>query len=535
MTDWHRLGAEPPETLPGAGESETYHGPGFGSIVWPLGTEGVEQSTEPDCFGDLNLDQFMDEMLNSRADHDLAPLFYTTTREEKVLGYRLDAVDDLQRLSLRRVVDTFTGSMEVVSRRRVHAGSMRYRNQRQRWIVESLADYCDAVNDLAQGIAGASPVSGAFQGLLAFLESYVTSPEFVTMAAESHGLREELSRVRYAVQIRGDRVTVRPYDGGDDYSLEVEKTFTKFRQGEVQEYRVDYSAFTGMSHIEAQVLELVGRIHPKLFSRLDEFSRRFQDALDETVLRFDREVQFYLAYLDMIRPLEEAGLEFCRPRLSASVKESEVVAGFDLPLASRLIPMGRAVVPNNFRLTAGERAIVVTGPNQGGKTTFARMFGQLHYLASLGLPVPARQARLFVPDRVFTHFEREEDLDTLRGKLEDELLRLHKVLGEATSDSIVVVNEGFTSTTLADAIFLGTKVMQQMLALDLVCLFVTFVDELASMSDTTVSMVALVDPDDPAVRTHKVVRKPAEGLAYAEAIARKYGLTYRQIKERLGR
>ena len=61
----------------------------------------------------------------------------------------------------------------------------------------------------------------------------------------------------------------------------------------------------------------------------------------------------------------------------------------------------------------------------------------------------------------------------------------------------------------------------------------TFVDELASLNEACVSMVATVVEDNPAERTYRLVRKPADGLAYAAAIAGKYGLTYRQLTERL--
>jgi DNA mismatch repair ATPase MutS len=247
------------------------------------------------------------------------------------------------------------------------------------------------------------------------------------------------------------------------------------------------------------------------------------------VARFDREVQFYLAYLEHQQRLEHIGVAFCYPTVSAGSKSTAVEGGVDLALAGK----GEAPVPNDFSLDGPERILVVTGPNNGGKTTFARMVGQLHYLAALGVPVPAREARVFLPDRIFSHFERQEDVGALHGQLDDELLRLKAILEQASGNSLVLLNEIFGSTILRDAVVLGTEMLRGIAELGCLGVCVTFLDELSSLGDATVSMVATVDPADPSKRTFRLVRRPADGRAYAWALAAKYRLSHDLLEGRL--
>ena len=514
----------------GSGPSAT-----FRSILFDRDEGSVEAAArEPAFFADLHLDQVVASVTAGREEYEVAPFFYWPLHSVEAVHYRHRVLNELEREPLLEAVSAFAAGM---GRMRKHLGLMdklHYVRQKQRWFLEAGSVYCSTVSAFADRLAALELHSRGFVGLREYLTAYTASDVFTSLVAATRDVEGALAAITYAVNIRGNRVRVSRYEGEADMSEEIGRAFAKFKEGAVNDYRVRITESAHMNHVEAQILDLVARLFPEAFSELDEYCSRHKRYLDETIGRFDREVQFYLAYLEYIQPLKASGLAFAYPRLSARSKDVCSTEAFDLALAAKLVADG-SVVCNDFHVTDPERILVVSGPNNGGKTTFARMFGQLHYLASLGLPVPGADARLFLPDRIFTHFEREEDIETLRGKFEDELFRIHEILDHATAGSVLIMNESFGSTTLRDALVVGTEVMRQIIELDALCVFVTFVDELSSLDESTVSMMSTVVPEDPAVRTYKVVRKPADGLAYAAAIAEKYGLTYERLRERIAR
>lgn len=507
----------------------------FHSILSETARDGAEKETleAPACFVDLNLDQVIDAITAGRREYNLKPFFHTPLHDVDTIQYRHEVMRDLENETLAGNIRSFAQEMVVMRRYLGLVEKLDFKNHREGWFLEAAQVYCEAVTGLAHDLSQADLKSRGLSAFREYVTNYAGSNSITMLLAEIKTLEADLATVKYCVTIKNLTVRVRRYEEEPDYSAEVEQTFEKFKQGAVKDYRLKLNERTGMNHVEAQILDCVAKLYPDIFARLDRFCADHSRFLDETIRVFDREIQFYVAYLEYIARFKRAGLRFCYPQIAAADKHVYDDDGFDLALATKRIAEDSPIVCNDFYLRDQERIFVVSGPNQGGKTTFARMFGQLHYLASLGCPVPGRQARLFLFDRLLTHFEKEEDIKNLRGKLQDDLVRIHDILDQATSNSIILMNEIFTSTTLQDAVFLSKQIMDRIIHLDALCVCVTFLDELASLSETTVSMVSTVVPENPALRTFKIIRRPADGLAYALSIAEKYRLTYASLKERI--
>ena len=507
----------------------------FGSILYEtdLPPQLPDQVPAPDFFVNLNLDQVVAAIVARRDEYNLKPFFHAPPPDLETVHYRHEVMRDLEQDTVIDFIKAFSAKMRSMREQIARLNKLHYRFQKEAVFLDAIAFYCDAVAQLAKDLKAAHLESRGLDRFRRHVEDYVQSAAFSSLESAMKEIKRDLAAIEYELFIGNSSVTVRKFESEPDYGAAVAATFERFKQGAVKDYEFKLVDFFEMNHVEAHILDFVAALHPDLFGRLDRYFSENQAYLEPVIARWDREIQFYVSYLDYIRPLKRAGLHFCYPALSATSKAVHARRTFDIALANKLVGEKSSVVANDFELSGRERIFVVSGPNQGGKTTFARTFGQLHYLARLGCPVPGAEADLFFFDELLTHFEKEEDIHNHRGKLEDDLVRIHEILGRATPNSIVILNEIFTSTTLRDALFLARRVLDRLIQLDLLCVCVTFMDELSSLGPQTVSLVSTVVPDNPAERTYRVIRRPADGRSYALSIAEKYRVTYESLKERL--
>ena len=495
----------------------------------PTGSPGSTDALDDVALHDLQLDQLP---VVGRDDDTLGALYRSRLTDLDAITYRQEVFADLDRAALHTAVRGFRDAMQRV--RRYRSGDGDARRDRTRWLLQAVRAYLDALDTLTDDLEDATLGSRALRALRVELRRIVSSEQHRRLAADTDRVSALLGDVRYRLHLDGPWIGVERDDDPTDHTARVAATFARFRRPHVAPATPRPRRSAGNEHLDAMILAQVATLFPEAFAALERFGVDHADPFDATVVAFDRDVAFYLGYLDVIAPLVRAGLPVCTPTLSTTARSIDVRDTYDLVLAAMQVGRGGDIVRNDVVLHDDERILVVSGANQGGKTTFARTVGQLHHLACLGCPVPGSEARLPLCDRIVTHVSHGERLEDRHGRLQDDLVRIRAALDVTTDRTLVIVNELFRSTTAADATVLGRRILAELIDRDATTVFVTFLDELTTLGPPTVSLVAGVDPDDPAARTLRIERRPADGRAHAVAIAARHRLSYEQLRQRVG-
>jgi DNA mismatch repair ATPase MutS len=169
------------------------------------------------------------------------------------------------------------------------------------------------------------------------------------------------------------------------------------------------------------------------------------------------ELAFYVGGITLHEQLTRQGGSLCFPLPAPTEERRRSFRGlYDICLALHL---DRRVVGNDVDADRRD-LVIVTGANQGGKSTFLRSAGLAQLMMQCGMFVPADWFCANLCDGLFTHYKREEDTAMKSGKLDEELSRMSDIIDHITPNSMILFNESFAATNERE----GSEIARQILA-----------------------------------------------------------------------
>jgi DNA mismatch repair ATPase MutS len=227
----------------------------------------------------------------------------------------------------------------------------------------------------------------------------------------------------------------------------------------------DQAGFKALDEIQGKGLNLVANAVAQSADHVKSFF---------IMLRL--ELAFYLGCLNLRARLDEKGEPTCFPEPLAEGRLA--LTAHDLYDVCLTLHLDDGVVGNDVDAD-GKSLVMITGANQGGKSTLLRSLGVAQLMMQSGMFVGARSFRVAVCAGVFTHYKREEDAAMRGGKLDEELRRMSHIADRIAPNSILLCNESFASTNEREGSEIARQVVRAMLDRQIKVLFVTHMYDLA--------------------------------------------------------
>lgn len=207
---------------------------------------------------------------------------------------------------------------------------------------------------------------------------------------------------------------------------------------------------------------------------------RSADHILSFVVMLRRELGFYVACLGLYETLAETGCPVARPAALPRSDTPQATALHASNLYDAALALARsAPVVGNDIMADGQNVLIVTGANQGGKSTFLRSVGLAFVMMQAGMYVTATDFTASVATGIFTHFKREEDQTMHSGKLDEEMARMSAIADVIRPGGVLLCNESFASTNEREGSEIARQILAALRDAGIRVLFVTHLYDLA--------------------------------------------------------
>jgi len=221
---------------------------------------------------------------------------------------------------------------------------------------------------------------------------------------------------------------------------------------------------------------ILGDLRDKGLNSVANAVAQSADHMDSFLNVLRMELAFYMGCLNLAGQLAQLGEPIAFPKPAPAHDRRHSFTGlYDVCLA---LTMKQKVVGNNVN-AEDKNLIIITGANQGGKSTFLRSIGLAQMMMQCGMFVPAESFHANVCAGLFTHYRREEDSTMTSGKFDEELNRMSKIVDHLKPDSMVLFNESFAATNEREGSEIGRQIVSALLEKGIKVFFVTHQYELA--------------------------------------------------------
>ena len=255
------------------------------------------------------------------------------------------------------------------------------------------------------------------------------------------------------------------------------------------------------------------------------------------------EFLYYVRWAEYVKRHMDSGFSFCKAFVLDKGGARMKARGFyNLKLADSVADGSSAIVTNDLDFENGQDVFILTGANRGGKTTVTQAVGIMYVLAQGGIFVPASEFAFAPVDCIYTHFPADEDKTMDLGRLGEECKRFREMFSECTKDSLMLLNETFSTTSFEEGFYIARDAVKAVLTKGTRCIYNTHMHKLASVVDELNNEVdsegspyraaSLIAVSDGRQRSFKVKVAPPQGMSYARDIAEKYGVTYEMLVDK---
>ena len=293
----------------------------------------------------------------------------------------------------------------------------------------------------------------------------------------------------------------------------------------------------GSANVPRQMDSAATMLTSRIARRLKETLGQYLNVSVREMADLIPELVFYTRWAEYVEQKQRSGWRFCKPETGPrkdGAAGMEAEGFYNLKLIDGGSP--ETTVPNDLAFDAEKRVYILTGANRGGKTTVTQAIGQLFILAQSGIRVPAERFRYDPADQVLTHFPADEDKTLDLGRLGEECRRFRELFIHCTADSLLLLNETFSTTSFEEGYFIAADAVRAILGRGSRTIYNTHMHKLAQDLDTVINTgdtkrkaVSLVAETRGKEHSFRMVIAPPEGQSFARDIAEKYGVTYESL------